>query len=66
MYFIQDDKQLPSQDQRFIQSGSFYIAVLLCNLWAIIKRERNITAVDMRLIMIIEILLQNIYFIDDG
>ena len=44
----------------------FYIAVLLCNFWAIIKRGRNITAVDMRLIMIVEILLQNIHFIDDG
>ncbi len=44
----------------------FYLAVLLCNIWAIINQRRNITVNSMKLIIFVEILLQDIYFIDDG
>ncbi len=44
----------------------FYLAVLLCNIWAITNQQRNMTAINVKLIIIDAILLQDIYFIDDG
>ncbi len=44
----------------------FYLAVLMCNIWAITNQLRNMTAISMKLIIIDAILLQDIYFIDDG
>ncbi len=44
----------------------FYLAVLLCNFWAILRRKRNIAVRRMKSIIIVAIILQGLYFIDDA
>ncbi len=43
----------------------FYLAVLMYNMWAI-TNQRKVTVVHMKVMMIMAIVFQNIYSIDDG